>query len=189
MQPRLAPHDDHEGLPAEWRAALERHAAATRSYGATASGVAAGAWTAPVGPGKWTPAEITEHLNLTYDVAMPQLNGEAGIRVRTNWLLRVILRATALRWIFRNRALPRGAKAPREVKPEHVADTQSEATERFARLAREFDALVSTRWQDGSVRLTHHIFGAIDLLAAIDFIAIHIEHHHRQIASDPTDAQ
>jgi hypothetical protein len=31
--------------------------------------------------------------------------------------------------------------------------------------------------------LTHHIFGEIDVLPGIDFLAIHIEHHHRQIQS------
>lgn len=168
-------------LPERWSSALVRHSAAVESYCSTARSIDETTWNAPIADGKWSPAEITEHLNRTYDVTLDQLNGGQGIRVRTNWFVRSMLRATALRWIFRRRALPRGAKAPREVKPDCVVDSRVDAIARMVLLASRFEDLVAERHQDAGLKLTHHIFGEIDLLPAIDFVAIHIEHHHRQI--------
>jgi len=91
------------------------------------------------------------------------------------------VRATVLRWIFSKRALPRGAKSLNEVKPERVVDSPPEAMVRMNRLAQEFENQVAEQHADPQSKLTHHIFGEIDPLRAIDFLAIHIEHHHRQI--------
>jgi hypothetical protein len=171
-----------DNLSAEWKEALARHAAAAGAYCETASGIGEAAWDAPYAPRKWSPAQITEHLTRTYDVVLNQLRGGSGLRVRSNWVVRGLLRTTVLRWIFRHRALPRGAKAPSEVVPERVGGTQAEAVARMAARAREFEQEVWERRGHRGLHLTHHLFGEIALLPGVDFVAIHIEHHHRQIA-------
>ena len=55
--------------------------------------------------------------------------------------------------------------------------------EKFVLLAREFEAAARTSETVKGRKLTHHIFGEIDVLPGIDFVAIHIEHHQRQIQS------
>lgn len=168
-------------LPTDWSTAVARHAASANAFAETARSVPPETWTTPVGEGKWTPAQITEHLNRTYETVLDELRGKSGIRIRSPWLLRQLLRQTVLRSIYKNRELPRGAKAPSEILPKTVTGTQDNLVRRFAGLAEEFgEEVLANRGQDNR-KLTHHVFGEIALLPGIDFIAIHIEHHHRQI--------
>ena len=169
----------------EWTEAVARHTKSAAAFADTARTVEEESWSIPVGAGKWSPAQITEHLNQTYRVILRELRGEQGIRVRTPWLLRLLLRQTVLRSIYRKRKLPRGARAPSEIVPKGMGGTKSELLERFATLAREFDGEVLGNRENRNRKLTHHVFGQIELLPGIDFIAIHIEHHHKQIISRP----
>jgi len=164
-----------------WNDALARHAASAAAYRETADAISSSSWSVPLGEGKWSPAQVTEHLNRTYKVVIGELSGEKGIRIRSPWLLRQVLRHTVLRSIYRKRQLPKGARAPSEVIPKEVEGTQSELLDRFRKLARQFQEVAESNAGKDGRKLTHHIFGEIDPLRGIDFIAIHIEHHHRQI--------
>jgi uncharacterized protein YbjT (DUF2867 family) len=165
-----------------WESALARHSDAAKTFSTTAAAIGDGSWLVPLGDGKWSPAQVTEHLNRTYEVLLGELNGGKGIRIRSSWLLRQVLRQTILRSIYRKRALPRGARAPSEIFPKVIDETQSAALERFATLALKFEEAMNAN-RDTGRKLTHQVFGEIELLPGLDFVAIHIEHHHRQIAS------
>jgi hypothetical protein len=156
-----------------WEAALARHANSAAAFGLTVASLDEDSWTIPLGEGKWSPAQVTEHLNRTYRVVVDQLNGGKGIRIRSPWFLRQVLRQTMLRSIYRKRQLPKGARAPSEIVPKEVEGTQTELVERFRNLAKEFELAVD---KNRGGRLTHHIFGEIEVERGIDFIAIHIEH-------------
>jgi hypothetical protein len=165
-----------------WKDALARHAASAGAYQETAGAISSESWPVPLGEGKWSAAQVTEHLNRTYQVVIEELSGGKGIRIRTPWLLRQVLRQTVLRSIYKKRQLPKGARAPSEVIPKDVEGTQSELIERFHHLATQFEQVAQSNAGEDGRKLTHHIFGEIDVLSGIDFVAIHIEHHHRQIA-------
>ena len=167
----------------EWDEAIERHDAAAAAFCNTASVISPDSWFLPMAEGKWSPAQVAEHLSQTYQVVIRELRGEKGIRIRSPWLLRQILRQTVLRSIYRKRKLPKGARAPSEIAPKVVDETKQQAMEKLGRLAREFEVAARTAETLPGRKLTHHIFGEIDVLPGIDFIAIHIEHHHRQIQS------
>ena len=167
----------------EWDEAIARHYPAATAFSTTARLIDSESWFAPMTEGKWSPAQVAEHLSQTYQVVIRELRGEKGIRIRSPWLLRQVLRQTVLRSIYRKRKLPKGARAPSEIAPRVVDATQQQAMEKLGRLAREFEAAARTAETLPGRKLTHHIFGQIDVLPGIDFIAIHIEHHHRQIQS------
>jgi len=169
----------------EWNAALARHSNAANAFANTARSITRESWSEPLAEGKWSPAQVTEHLNRTYQVVIKEIKGGKGIRLRSSWLLRQVLRQTVLRSIYRKRQLPKGARAPSEIVPKVVEGTQVELVERFAALAHDFEEAVSTNRKAGR-KLTHHIFGEIELLPGIDFVAIHLEHHHRQIECAPS---
>jgi hypothetical protein len=164
-----------------WEGALARHTDAARAFSATAASIGDDSWLAPRGEGKWSPAQVTEHLCRTYEVVIAELNGEQGIRIRSPWLLRQVLRQTMLRSIYRKRKIPKGARAPSEIVPKVTDQTQTASLERFANLAMKFEETMNAN-RGTSRKLTHHIFGEIELLPGIDFVAIHVEHHHRQVA-------
>src|SRR6185295_17144079 len=115
----------------EWNAALARHSNAAMAFAKTARSITLESWSEPLAEGKWSPAEVTEHLNRTYQVIISELKGEKGIRIRSPWLLRQVLRQTVLRSIYRKRALPKGARAPSEIIPKVIDETQSMSLERF----------------------------------------------------------
>ena len=167
----------------KWDDAIARHGAAATAFRATASLISPDSWLLPMAEGKWSPAQVSEHLSQTYQIVIRELSGEKGIRIRSPWLLRQVLRQTVLRSIYRKRKLPRGARAPSEIAPNVVDDNQEEAIEKFIRLARQFEKAARTAETVKGRKLTHHIFGEIDVLPGIDFVAIHIEHHQRQIQS------
>jgi hypothetical protein len=163
----------------DWTDALTRHAAASKAFADTARAINGESWFRPLAEGKWSPGQVVEHLNKTYLVVIDQLRGGKGIRIRSPWLLRQLLRQTVLRSIYRKRRLPKGARAPSEIVPKGEGE-QGESVDRFSRLAEEFEQVALASHATGR-KLTHHIFGEIDLLPGVDFIAIHIAHHHRQI--------
>jgi hypothetical protein len=165
-----------------WESVLASHAAAADAYCRAARSIDAAAWRTPVAPGKWSPAEITEHLNQIYDVVLDQLRGGPGLQIRTGSFVRWMLRRLALRRIMRRREIPVRVSAPAEATPLHVTDSQAEAVARMRTLAGELEREVTARRAEPGAHLTHHLFGSFDLLPAVDFVAIHIEHHCRQIA-------
>lgn len=164
-----------------WNDALARHSAAAEDICKTAGSISDVKWPLPISEGKWSAGQIVDHLNKTYEVAIKQMQGSAGIRVRSPWLLRLILRQTILRSIYRKRSLPKGARAPSEIRPAAECGAKNDLVDRFKKLASEFEEVVRAN-RPTSTQLTHHIFGGIDLLKGVDFIAIHVEHHHRQLA-------
>lgn len=95
---------------ADHRDAIEAVAAALRA-------VDPAVWRVPARPGKWTPAEIAHHLILAYDPPLSELSGGAGYALRIPWWKRRLLRWKFLGGIVRRGEFPRGAPAPREIRP------------------------------------------------------------------------
>ncbi|HEY6146636.1 MAG TPA: DinB family protein, partial [Thermoanaerobaculia bacterium] len=178
---RRAGGDDGMNSLDGWSQAIARHRAAILDYVQWGLRVEEAAWRSPIAAGKWTPAEITDHLVRTYRKALDEVRGGEGLRPRYGRLLRQALRLTVLPGIFRTRRLPGGATAPSEILPAESRVSQHDALSQLDDLAGEFEREIFSRRGDPGVHLTHHIFGPIKAPAAVDFIAIHTEHHARQL--------
>ena len=165
----------------EWTEAIEKHRTVIADYVRTASHIDEQVWRLPVKAEKWTPAQITDHLIRTYKIMLEQIRGGQGIKMQYGFLLRQILRVALLPKIFRTRELPRGAKAPQEILPEDSGTPRETALEQLKELSGEFENEILSGRNNKRLRLTHHVFGEIKPLKAIDFVAIHTEHHARQL--------
>jgi hypothetical protein len=165
----------------EWTAAIEKHRTVIADFVRTASRIDEQIWRLPVEAEKWTPAQITDHLILTYEMLVKQIRGEQNLKMQYGFPLRQILRLAILPKIYRTRRLPRGAKAPPEIMPEDSEMPRETALEKLEELSGEFENEILSRRDDKKFRLTHHVFGEIKPLKAVDFIAIHTEHHARQL--------
>lgn len=155
------------------------HAAAAAGFAQAADRVTRDAWLEPRAAGKWSPAEIVTHLNLTYDVLLREILGGPGMAVRTSWWQRLILRFTVLPRILRDGVFPEGARAPREVRPPAPLLDQEAAVEEFREKSAQFEALCAAA--DPERTLTHAYFGNAPLAKAMLLCARHIEHHARQL--------
>lgn len=167
---------------AGWKRAVEEHRDAVRRFVATAEGLGSDAWTRPRAPGQWTPAEIAEHLVLSYETALRELAGGPGIRPRaTGWRQR-LLRWVLLPHILFHRRFPVRAVAPREIRPTGAHGDRGAVLARMRELAaraeRELDAARGT-----GALVTHPYFGGLPAVRTLRFLAIHIEHHLRQLSS------
>jgi len=171
----------NDTIQKECNEAIEKHRAVVADYVRTASSIDEEVWRQPVGAEKWTPEQITDHLILTYEMLVKQIRGEQSLRMQYGFPLRQILRLTVLPKIYRTRQLPPGAKAPPEIMPEDSEMPRETALEKLEELSGEFENEILSRRGDKKFRLTHHVFGKIKPLKAIDFVAIHTEHHTRQL--------
>ncbi|HEX6039843.1 DinB family protein [Longimicrobium sp.] len=167
-----------------WHAAMEEHQVALAAYLDAAGRLSDVAWTRPWAPGKWTPAQITEHLVMTYRVFIGEVTGGPGMKLKLTGFRRRLLRMFLLPHMLFHRTFPRGAPAPRELRPADAAlPARAQALEQMRELGERFEREASRARASGWTHVTHPFFGPIDLTRGMRLAAVHIEHHTRQLAS------
>lgn len=165
-----------------WNEIQRLHDAAAARLAETAESVDPEKWLVPRAEGKWTPAQVVEHLNRVYDVVLGELDGKPGMRIRTGFLMRTALRLTVVGRILRGGWFPEGAPAPYETRPGRGVENKDEAIRDFRARAAEFSSAVAKAHESGKkVRITHAYFGAASLERSTLLCARHIEHHGRQL--------
>lgn len=167
-----------------WHAAVEEHQVALAAYLDAAGRLSDAAWTRPWAPGKWTPGQITEHLSMTYRVFIGEVTGGPAMRLKLTPFRRGVLRMFLLPHMLFHRTFPRGAPAPRELRPaEGPPSARGEALAQMRALGERFEREASRARAAGWTHVTHPFFGAIDLTRGMRLAAVHIEHHTRQVAA------
>lgn len=164
-----------------WQASLAEHRAAILAFTAAVRDLPPDAWTRPWAEGKWTPAEITEHLALTYGAFLREVRGEGAMKPKVFGLRRRILRWFVLPHILFHRSFPLKAVSPRELRPAAGTAGPEEAVAALLAVADQAErALEAALGRPGAV-VTHPYFGGIDLPRGLRFAAVHLEHHTRQV--------
>ena len=158
---------------------IDAHRAALLAFIATAEGVPANHWNAPSGPGKWSPAQVAEHLRLSCAALAAELAGHGGMRVRTKWWQQWLFRVAYLPRILRDGRFPKGVQAVRELRP---GSGPFDRGHQLATLRAEVEAfLESLPSAPPNARLTHPFLGSLPLADGVCFATQHIRHHHNQI--------
>ena len=160
--------------------AADEHRRAVAECAATIRAVPAAAWEAAREPKKWSPAQIAEHLAVSYDPVLSEVDGTGGFRlVLPGWKRRI------LRWVFLRRVLagkiPRGVRAPREVRPATTARTPEDGARRLAERAETFLERFAEADRQGRARVTHPYMGRLDGAVAVRFLTAHVRHHRAQL--------
>lgn len=166
--------------------AAAEHRSAVQEFISTARAVPERDWERPLDHGKWSPAQVAEHLRLTYVVAGNELAGGSGLKIRTSWLLRTFLRWRILPRILATGKIPGGAKATREIRPGDGPFDRDQVLSALATAAKVAEESIVRHWDDRPVHLTHHIFGGLDAATTMRFATVHTRHHARQIAARAT---
>jgi len=161
-----------------WSEAFRVHGSAASAFAAAAEAVEPEAWDRPRAEGKWSPAQITDHLIRTYDVVLREIGGGAGMKVRTPFLMRIVLRLTYKPRILRGGWFPARAPAPPEIRPSKAPPGQQDGIALFRQRAQEFETAFRAKPE---ARLTHAYFGTLKSAAGLLFCARHIEHHCAQL--------
>jgi hypothetical protein len=100
------------GLPSNWSSLVAGHSDAVKQYLAAATRIPQSAWTQPLSPGKWSPAEITNHLEQSYQVLRSELSGGPGMRVILPPFRRWLVRLRMMPGILSGGAFPPEVRAP-----------------------------------------------------------------------------
>ena len=164
--------------------ALRVHSDAAARLVETAKRIRTDAWLAPYAEGKWSPAEVVEHLNATYDVLTRELEGGAGMKILTTFWQRLLLRLTIYQKILRKGAFPKGARAPREIRPANPNPDQTAAISTFQERSARFHSVAVEKHQTAPrTMMSHAYFGRGSIAEGVLLAARHIQHHEQQLAA------
>lgn len=164
-----------------WAAAAARHQEVVARYLATADRVAADRWETGPREGKWSPAEVTQHLVLTYRAMADEQEAGLEVPVRLPRARAWFLRTFALPRLLAGRPFPPGVRAPREVRPAGPVPPRRQLITEFSEATSAFAAAYQRAAARRGARATHPFFGRLTLLDMYRFAALHTEHHRRQL--------
>jgi hypothetical protein len=167
-------------LPSEIRA----HREALRAFIDDSNAVPLEAWNEARAIDKWSPAQVAEHLRLTYTTLLDELEGRGGFRIRTRWWQRWLIRVRYLRSILQEGRFPAGVPATREIRPAAGPYDRQGLHSALIRDGESFIRAVENAPSDSV--LTHPFVGQVALLDGMRFATQHIRHHHKQIAPAPS---
>ena len=159
--------------------ALEDHRRALRDVLAVLESVPEPLWGKSLAAGKWTVAELAEHLALSYEIALDGLTGGPGMRQVLPWWKTRFLRLTVLRRILRGRGFPEGAPAPRELRPGKDPMDRDQGIERLRAKAAEAEGALESA--PDSARVPHAYFGLLTSEQILGVQTAHLDHHRTQI--------
>lgn len=138
-------------------------------------------WIEPRAPGKWSPAELTQHLILTYEALVAQLSGGPGIRVRVKGMRLLALRLFVLPRFLKHGVIPQGIRAPKEIAPSGGDPDRAAAIARLEAGCRAFEEALAAGAAQGNGRITHPFFGRLSLAQGVRFAEVHLRHHTTQL--------
>lgn len=169
-----------------WRAAERGHAEAVAALLVAASLVPDHKWTLPLGPGRWSPAQVLLHIEHSYRLGDDALRGGAGMRARTSPLVAWLGRTLILPVIGATTFFPRNAPAPREIVPDAEAAHAMPRLDLTTRVqAAATQALATFREavaQRNAVYLPHAYFGPLTPYQALQLLNGHTRHHAKLLA-------
>lgn len=168
-------------IESDFAVARQSHRAAIAGYLRAATGVPDARWNEPLKPGGWSPAQVTEHLRMAYDMLGGELRGQPGLRVRVPWWLRPILRMRFLPRILSHGEIPAGARAPRELRPGGGPFPKAETLSALETRAAACEVAVGERWDEPGAFATHHVFGKLTPKELLRFAVVHADHHAKQL--------
>lgn len=163
------------------QAARSRHQSAVASFLVQARAVSATDWERVSDPAGWTPAQIAEHLRLTYVVVGEGIVRGGGLRVRSAWWIRPLLRWRFLAGILEQGRFPR-SKAPREIRPGNGPFARDAVLAGLEAASAAVETRLVERWSDPECRVTHHVFGAMSPPEGMRLVTVHTEHHTKQLS-------
>ena len=170
-----------------WASLKHAHDDEVEAFAAAAQAVPEAEWLLPRADGKWSCAEITEHVTLGFEVMANELRGGDPMAMRLRGLKRLVARHLYGRRIFRGGGLPTGARAPRETRPAALATDRTAALTRLRAsadtLMGEIERALAAR---PGVTVQHAYFGRLSLREGAMLSMQHVRHHRAQVEARGT---
>jgi hypothetical protein len=153
----------------------------TQAFVAEALAVPADRWRTPTVPGKWSPAQVTEHVVLAYEAGARIVSGEEPVSEGPPKFLRPIIRTAIRLTTLRTGKFPKSKTQP-IFAPKDVAATQSELCARLERASISFEQVSGAAVSGGQKQFEHPFFGSFGVVEYMRFVAFHTAHHQKQLS-------
>ena len=159
--------------------ALLANRSAVAEFLQTARLVSPEKWRVPRAEGKWSPAQVTEHLAKTYEESQSLIAGSSTIPAFPR-LLRPVAGA-AVRWtILRTGRFPKG-KAPAPFQPSASPPAQAILCARLQEASNVFEQSAEAADRGGLATFEHPFFGKFGVTEYVQLQAYHSVHHRSQL--------
>ena len=163
----------------ELETAIADNRAAVEEFIGRARGLDAAAWSASRGEGRWSPAQIAEHLAIVYEYNRKVVTGTAGRGAPG------FLRPLA-RWFIVDRTLQAGrftrkGRAPGIFRPSPAPPGAPEVLARLTKAVKGLESDIRSGHPDARHTVAHPFFGTLPTIDFLRLPAIHARHHRSQL--------
>jgi hypothetical protein len=161
--------------------ALAENVRAMARFIAAARAVPGTAWSVPVKPAAWTPAQIVEHVAITTEAAAAAVRGEGFGKVP---FIMPLFRPMLRNWfsgVMKRGAFPAQSKGPPVLKPSDSPPALDVTIARLERGVRNAESTVRDFAARGDGTFKHPVFGRLSVVDYVRFGAIHAVHHAEQL--------
>jgi hypothetical protein len=168
---------------AAWSQLLEQHRASVDAFTTCAECIPGRCWDAPRAPGKWTPAQETEHIRLAYVLFIRAFRDGYRARPMVSRRWATLLRWTVMPAIRVLGWFPSGARSPHDARPATAPGRQDLLVAQVRAQAAAFEALIlALREADPARRAYHPYFGDMGLREMVALANGHTRHHLGHLA-------
>lgn len=158
---------------------LEEDRRAVAEFAEKARAVPPDRWDAPRAPGKWSPAQVCEHVAKAYETSCEMLRGEPQPGM-PRWI-RPIIRTLFFNKVLKTGRFPKGAQAPVQFQPTSGPPPVDQGIKRVEKAAADFAVEARRRGAPG-LTIDHPVFGRIRVTDYVRLNHIHTRHHAAQLA-------
>ena len=160
---------------------LADHHKAVDEFVAAARTLDAAKWTTPRAPGKWTPAQIAEHLAITYEYNRGVVAGTAS--GGAPFFLRPLIRRFIVDSTLKAGRFTRTGRTPKIFEPSAAPGPSGQVLARLQSAVAAFEGDVRTGQREGREVVNHPFFGKLPASDYLRLQAIHSRHHRPQLPS------
>ena len=162
-------------------AIAENREAATRLL-ATARGVAKEKWAQPVAPGKWSPAQILDHVAAATEVALKAIKGDTSMGSIPRFL-RFIPRTFGFNATIKKGKFPEKQRGPAAFAPSTGHPSYEAGKLRLENALTALEQHTRELAKAGTHSFEHSFFGRVTVADYVRFGALHMVHHEKQLHS------
>jgi len=145
----------------------------------TAAEKTGSAWSVPRAPGKWSPAQLVEHVSRSIEESANEVVGAPSKFPTLPTFLRPLLRGLFFKRVLRKRAFPR-AKTQGAFNPASGPATPADGRRRVEDALKRFDQACRAQAAKGP-GMSSTLFGQVSIVDYATFQEIHTRHHRKQL--------
>lgn len=164
-------------LDLESAIAAQRKAA--DAFKAAALRVNESAWNTPRAPGKWSPAQVTDHVGVTVKLARGAMGGKSPMG-SLPFFLRPILRSFFFEPVLK-KGFPKKGKGHSVFAPAHSPMPRDQLCARIDSEVAALEADARAMANSGKVEFTRGFFGRVPVADYVMFNALHFDRHREQL--------